>query len=403
MTEMTPAPSHAPAPRRRHAALLSVALLAAGCSTMPVSGPMSPALHREAHEEAPPFLLIPVNQITLTVLAHETGEDFTPLAAPAPPPVDTIHIGDTISVTLWEFGSGLLGPIPTVVNVTQAQPGLVGAQSATVPNQTVDQNGEIIVPFAGEIHAAGRTTQQVQTAIVAALRGKSNETQALVQIQGSTDNAVTVTGDVNRPGRVVLMRNGTRLLDAIAAAGGSEGKARDMRVQLTRGATIHHIRLADVLADPAQNIYLQSNDTVSLEHEPQSLVVLGATNKNSEVVFTKARVTLAEALGNGGGLADQTADPFGVYVIRYEKQAVARNLTTAALPDYLQQTDIVPVVYQLNFKSGEGLLLADRFVMRDRDLVYVATSPSVQLGKLARLFAVMKTIFTNNSNTTLTY
>lgn len=384
--------SASPAPRRviGQSSVIVLALALSGCSTMPVTGPLSPAIHREAGGQAPPFLLVPVNRMTLTALAHINHDDFTPLASVAPAPANTIHVGDMISVTLWEFGSGLLGP---VASATQSQPGLVGAQSATVPNQTVDQSGEIIIPFAGQIRAVGRTTRQVQLEIIAALRGKSNETQALVQIVQTTDNAVTVTGDVNRPGRVPLMTNGTRLLDAVSVAGGSTGKARDTLVQLSRGGVVRNVRLADVLTDPAQNIYLKADDVVTLDQEPQTLVVLGATNKNIEVPFGKSRVTLAEAIGNGGGLSDQLADPYGVFVLRYEKLAVARSLRADPLPDYLQVGDMVPVVYQLNFKTADGMLMAQGFTMRDRDLVYVADSPSVQLGKLARLFDVVSSVF----------
>jgi polysaccharide export outer membrane protein len=389
---------HAARPARgrvtRGACLIGLACTLAGCGTMPVSGPSSPNIHKEATALAPPFLLVPVNRMTLTALAHVDGEGFTPLAAPAPAPENTIHVGDMISVTLWEFGSGLLGP---VASATQSQPGLVGAQSATVPNQTVDQSGEIIIPFAGQIRAAGRTTRQVQAEIIAALRGKANETQALVQIVQTTDNTVTVTGDVNHPGRFPLTTNGTRLLDAISAAGGSTGKARDMLVQLSRGGVVRNVRLADLQADPAQNIYLRADDVVTLDQEPQTLVVLGATNKNTEVPFGKSRVTLAEAIGNGGGLSDQLADPFGVFVLRYEKLAVARSLSTEPLPDYLQVGAMVPVVYQINFKTVDGMLMAQGFVMRDRDLVYVADSPSVQVGKLARLFDVVTSIFKSGS------
>lgn len=379
--------------------LLAMAL--GGCGTMPTTGPLSPNIHREASEPAPPFLLIPVNRMTLTALAHVGGEDFTPLASSAPTaPANTIHVGDMISVTLWEFGSGLLGPVSLA---SQSQPGLVGAQSATVPTQTVDQSGEIIIPFAGQIHVAGRTTRQVQLAIIAALRGKSNETQALVQIVQTTDNAATVTGDVNHPGRFPLMTNGTRLLDAISAAGGCTGKARDMLVQLSRGGVVRNLRLADVHADPAQNIYLKADDVVTLDQEPQTLVVLGATNKNIEVPFGKSRVTLAEAIGNGGGLSDQLADPYGVFVLRYEKLAVARGLRAEPLPDYLQVGDMVPVVYQINFKTADGMLMAQGFVMRDRDLVYVADSPSVQVGKLARLFDVVTSLFKSGSSHSYSY
>ena len=380
--------------------LTSLALSLAGCGTMPVTGPLSPQITKEAGTEAPPFLLVPVSRVTLTALAHAMPEGLSPLATPAPPPAVSIHVGDMVSVTLWEFGSGLLGPVNTA---TQTQPGLVGAQSATVPTQTVDQSGNIIVPFAGEIHAAGRTTHQVQQAIIAALRGKANQTQALVQVVQSTDNAVTVSGDVNHPGRFALMSSGTHLLDAISLAGGTTGKARDMLIQLTRGGVVRQVRLADVQANPSENIFLTPDDLVTLDQEPQTLVVLGATNKNQEVPFGKSRVTLTEALGNGGGLSDQLADPFGVYVLRYEKRDVAKALRTAPLPDYFEANEMIPVVYQINLKTADGMLMAQSFVMRDRDLVYVADSPSVQVGKLAKLFDVVTSVFKSRSTATYTY
>ncbi len=395
MTHLNPLPAFMTAARPVVAgAVLALALGLAGCTTMPIAGPLSADISKEAGDVAPPFLLVPVDRITLKALASSAPEGFSHIASPAPAPSVTIHVGDMVSITLWEFGSGLLGP---VVTATPSQPGLVGAQSATVPTQTVDQAGKIIVPFAGEIQAAGRTTRQVQTAIIAALKGKANQTQALVQVVQTTENAVTVSGDVNHPGRFPLMQSGTHLLDAISLAGGTTGKARDMVVQLTRGGVVRQVRMADILANPSENIYLLPDDLVTLDLEPQTLVVLGATNKNQEVAFGKSRVTLTEALGNGGGLSDQLADPAGVYILRYERRDVAKSLQVTTLPDYLAANEMVPVVYRLNLKTADGLLLAQSFVMRDRDLVYVSNSPTVQIGKLARMFDVFTSIFKNGS------
>lgn len=382
--------------------LLSGALMVSlsACASMPITGPLSKQILAEGSSEAPPYLLVPVDRITLTALSHATLDGLSPLASPAPPPVVTIHVGDAVSVTLWEFGSGLLGPVNAA---TASQPGLVGAQSATVPVQTVDQSGTIMVPFAGEIRAAGLTTRQVQQAIIAALRGKANQTQALVQVVQTTDNAATISGDVNRPGRVPLMWAGTRLLDAISQAGGTTGKARDMIVQLTRGGVVRSVRLVELQTIPTENIYLVPGDLVTLSQEPQTLVVLGATNRNQEVTFAKAKVNLAEALGNGGGLNDSLADPYGVYVLRYEPVEVAKSLRTEPLPDYLAANSTVPVVYQVNLRSADGLLLAQSFSMHDRDVVYVATSQSVQVGKLAELFNQIANIGKSRSTQRFTY
>ena len=375
-----------------HASAASMTL--AGCSTLSTAGPMTASINREATDEAPPFLLIPVNRVVLAELSNITPESFRPLAVAQPAPDSVIRVGDMISVTLWEYGSGLLGPIP---GSSLSSPELVGAQSATVPNQTVDQSGTIMVPFAGEIRAAGQSTRQVQKAIIAALRGNANQTQALVQIVQTNENAVTVTGDVNRPGRFPLASSGTRLLDAISTAGGGSGKARDMLVQLGRAGIVRSARLAAVQTDPAQNIYLNAGDVITLDHEPQSVVVLGATNKNDLVPFGRTSLSLAETLGQSGGLDDRLANPYGVYVLRYEDSAVAPKLQTGPLPDYLVTGKTFPVVYQFNLKNADGLLLSQSFMMRDHDLVYVSDSPSVQILKLTGLFNSFASIFKNNN------
>ncbi len=388
-------------PLLRAAAVASLALALGGCAAMPAQGPSLQAIDRESADNAP-FMMVPVDRLVLTALVGKVGDDLSPLTTPEVVPQGTIHIGDTVSVTLWEFGSGLLGPVNQYPN-GQAPVGLSGAQSATVPNQTVDQSGTIIVPFVGEVKAAGRTPRQVQADIIKALRGKANETQALVQVVQTVDNAVTVTGDVSKPGRFPLALSGTRLLDAVATAGGTTGKAREMLVQLTRGGQVRSLRMSAVLRDPTQNIFLRPGDLVTLDHEPQSVVVLGATNKQSEVYFGKARLTLAEAIGNGGGLIDKQADPAGVYVLRYEQADIAKKLRTTALPDYLTLGDTVPVVYHVNFKSAEGMMLAQSFQMRDQDLVYVSTSDSVQIGKLAQLLNSVTAIFKRSSINAYSY
>ena len=197
-----------------------------------------------------------------------------------------------------------------------------------------------------------------------------------MQVVQTNDNAVTVTGDVNHPGRFPLATSGTRLLDALSTAGGTTGKARDMTIQLSRAGEVHSTRLSVVHADPVQNVFLKSGDVVLLNQEPQSVVVLGATNKNLVVPFDKSRMPLAETLGAGGGLSDRQADPYGVYILRYETTAVAKRLRTEPLPDYLATGTMVPVIYQIDLCSADYLMLSQNFMMRNRGLVYVANVPS---------------------------
>ena len=47
----------------------------------------------------------------------------------------------------------------------------------------------------------------------------------------------------------------------------------------------------------------------------------------------------------------------------------------------------VPVVYKLNMKEPVGFFAAQRFVMRDNDMLYVSNSASADLSKLFSVFS----------------
>jgi polysaccharide export outer membrane protein len=79
-----------------------------------------------------------------------------------PPPRITLGIGDVVSVTIFEAEPGGL--------FVRASPGRPG-NFVTLPDQVVDTNGNITVPYAGTIRALGRTPAEVQEAINEALRG----------------------------------------------------------------------------------------------------------------------------------------------------------------------------------------------------------------------------------------
>jgi protein involved in polysaccharide export with SLBB domain len=79
-----------------------------------------------------------------------------------PPRGITLGIGDVVSVTIFEAEAGGL----FVPSEAGARPG----NFVTLPEQIVDSNGNITVPYAGTIRAAGRTPTEVQQAIIEALR-----------------------------------------------------------------------------------------------------------------------------------------------------------------------------------------------------------------------------------------
>jgi polysaccharide export outer membrane protein len=169
-----------------------------------------------------------------------------------------------------------------------------------------------------------------------------------------------------------------------------------MLVRVTRKGVTRSARLIDVVRSPAENIFLQADDIIYLDREPQSVVVLGATNHNAQIPFGKSDFTLAEALGNGGGLTDVQADPSGIFVFRYEPAATVRALGLAN-PLPANSSHLIPVVYQIDAKTPLGLFMVEAFPMRDRDVVYVSNSDTVQIGKIFHFLLVGSSVFKTSS------
>jgi polysaccharide biosynthesis/export protein len=285
-----------------------------------------------------------------------------------------VGTGDVLAVSVWEAPPAVLFGALTIETS-----GAIGtARQTTFPDQMVAENGTISVPFCGSVPVAGRSPQQIGVDIAALLRGKANQPQVLVQVTHNASSNVTVVGEVAQSLRMPLTAKGERVLDALAAAGGTRNPVDKTTVQLTRGDEVLGMPLARVIRDPKQNVVLQPGDVVTALFQSSSFIALGATGRNDEINFEAQGISLAQALGRLGGVQDSRADARGVFIFRFEKPA--------ALPDGgkgLPRTPegLVPVVYQADLNDPATFLVAQNFPVRDKDVIYVSNAGSADLFK----------------------
>jgi polysaccharide export outer membrane protein len=290
--------------------------------------------------------------------------------------------GDTLVVNIWE------APPATLFGAGQpADPRAPATTQATsLPEQVVDSEGMVIVPFAGRIVAAGMSVRDIEAEITRRLKGKANAPEVMVRQTKNSSSTVTVVGEVTASMRMPLSASGERLLDALAAAGGVRQPVSKMTVQVTRDGKTRAIPMDVVIRDPKQNIRLRAGDVVTASFQPLSFTVLGATGKNEEISFETQGISLAQALGRAGGLLDSRAAPQGVYIFRYEASDALDwpNKPVAVGPD-----NTVPVVYRIDLRDPSSLFVAQGFVMKNKDLLYVSNAPAADLQKfLALIFSV---------------
>ena len=241
--------------------------------------------------------------------------------------------------------------------------------------QPVGPDGTITMPYAGRVIAAGRTATELGRRIEALLGPIAIDPQALVIVQRGAGSAVTVAGEAIQGARVPLSPGGTRLLDVIAAAGGAHTPVPETFVRLSRDGVTATVPLAVLVADPEQNIFARPGDVLILSRVPQTLSVFGAAGKNALITFDTERLSLAEALAKAGGLLDQRADPSAVFIMRYEPAELVRALgqpIAARTP-----AGVSPIVYRLDLADAKSYLLAKRFPVQDKDIIFVAEAKMV--------------------------
>jgi polysaccharide biosynthesis/export protein len=351
--------------------LLLLVVAAGGCALMPTSGPASWDVWAGQHDPKNlPYAFVRVTPKVADVLGKSAPRLVGEFPDRSRPKDIVFGNGDIVGVTIFEASSGGLF-IP-------AEAGVRPGNFITIPPQAVDVNGNITVPYAGAIRARGRTQAEIQQAIVDALKDRAIEPQAIVSIADQRTSLITVLGDVTRPGRLPAQLTPERILDTISRAGGTVGPGPDEWVMLERTGRRALSPFGALVYEPANNIYIHPNDIIYVYREPQTYLAFGAIGTQQQIPFGTWRITLAEAVAKAGGLVDAAADPASVFLYRGETRDVAEAMGIDASTF---QGPIIPVIYNINFRNPASYFLATTFEMRNKDVIYVSNSVSVEASK----------------------
>ncbi len=131
----------------------------------------------------------------------------------------------------------------------------------------VRPDGTFSFPLAGEIHAGGRTIEEIRVEITTRIAKYIPEPVVTVALKDIAGNKVYVVGKVNRPGEFVL-RQSADVMQALSMAGGTTPFANLNKIKILRrqgtGQVAIPFRYADVEQGRSldQNITLQAGDVV---------------------------------------------------------------------------------------------------------------------------------------------
>ncbi|WP_320836712.1 polysaccharide export protein [Zhongshania sp.] len=343
--------------------ILACVAATSACTVVPGSSMSrwNSAWHDDTPEDYSPatteIAYIPINA---TVLSHLASA--TPLRPEANEPLKQalaeyeyrIGPGDILTITVWEH------PELTIPSGS--------FRSAEEGGNVVKADGSVFYPYAGDLPVSGLTTGEVQVLLQNRLGSVIKRPQVDVRVASFQSQNVYISGSVMKPGVVPITNNPLTLLDAIEQQGGLRENASWGEVTLTRNGSSQQISLRSLYESGqwSQNVLLQDGDLIHIpRNDAEKIFVLGEVNRPQSLAMSRNGTSLAEALATANGINENRADGRGIYVLR--NAGISRDNT--GLPVYRA------TVYHLNASSAVGFMLADRFPLEARDVVYVSPAP----------------------------
>nr|WP_234480894.1 polysaccharide biosynthesis/export family protein [Paraburkholderia aspalathi] len=274
----------------------------------------------------------------------------------------TLGPGDVLQITVWDH--------PELAAALGAQQQANSRPFDPPQGFVIDAPGDVYVPYAGSVHVAGSTPEQVQAQIAGALSRVFKKPQVTVRVASFRAKQIYIDGEVRSPGGVPINDIPMTLYEAINRAGGFTPAADQSRMVLVRDGVSYPLDLTDMLEHGTNptDVALKSGDLLRVvSRDENGVYVMGEVNKPLTAMPMKTgRLTLSEALSQAGSLNNMSADAAQLYVIR------GSQATT-------------PRVFHLNARSPVAMVLANQFELQPKDVVYVDSNGLVRLSRVLNL------------------
>lgn len=262
-------------------------------------------------------------------------------------------------------------------------------RSADSAGNVVGEDGNIFYPYVGVVKAAGRTVEAIRAELTNKLSRYIEQVQLDVRVTAYRSQRVYVVGEVKQPGIQLVKDIPLTVLEAINGAGGLNPEADQRNITLTRDGNTYSINLLSLYegGNISQNVMLKHGDVLNVpDNSFNKIFVMGEIAGGSSgslsvggvgggrsIIMNKGRMTLTEAISDAGGISQVTSDAARIFVFR---SGIKK-----------------PEIYHLNAKSPDALLLADRFPLQPRDLIYIDRAEGIRwnqiIGEIAPTLAML--------------
>lgn len=239
----------------------------------------------------------------------------------------------------WAPRGYILGPQDALnIHVTD----LVEFDPKTLGAVRIDDLGDVHLPLAGRVHAAGLTIEQMEKAVAARLSRVMKNPEVTVSIADFRNHPLSVLGAVKNPG-VYQVTGPKTLFEVLSLAGGLNPDASN-RIKITRPVSSGPLPLANARKDlkgdfyigelnvrdvmeaksPDDNIQVLPDDVITVP-KAELVYVVGAVHRSGGFPLNeKEHITVLQAVSLAEGL-DKVSRASHARILRQSEPGAERT------------------------------------------------------------------------------
>ena len=243
----------------------------------------------------------------------------------------------------------------------------------------IDEMGMIDLPFIGKVKLDKLTLNDAQNILQKVIQNFYKNPDLQINIEEFNSSKVYVVGAVRNQITIELNQKPIRLIEAAIKANFNPSAADKLygtKGLLRRDSKVYKIDLLNAFQnnDERENFYLKKDDVLFIDRNSDAIHVFGEVTKPG-VYFPNMDYSLTELISTSG-LNQLTSNARNVYVIR-EK-----------LNSFLEVD-----VFQLNIKNPVNLIAGRKFLLQERDIVFIPPTNIVKWNRTISLLLPQTNLF----------
>jgi polysaccharide export outer membrane protein len=243
---------------------------------------------------------------------------------------------------------------------------------------TVSPNGDVTIPYAGQVVISDKTKEEAQEFINNVLKNFYKEPETIVKIEKYNSSYVYITGEINKPLSILLSEQPLKLLDGLIQAGYIKSQTSYKKTALLRrDSDVYEINLYQLLDqnNTELNIFLRKEDVLHVtESDTDQAYAFGEFVTEGPISVYKD-LTLTELLATQK-IDKATAKTKAIYVLR-------EDVTKFLHID----------IFKINLDNPAAFVTANKFYILPNDIVFIPSTGLVEWNRVITLLTPSETLF----------